>query len=62
MTFSKDYNIKIKDTFKRRIEDFLCSKLIDTVVNSDASKYKLTIKDRLREKEEILELNLFFSG
>ena len=60
MTFSKDYNIKIKDTFKRRIEDFLRSKLVDTVVNPDVSEYKLTIKDRLREKEEILELNLFF--
>ena len=50
MTFSKDYNIKIKDTFKRRIEDFLRSKLVDTVVNPDVSEYKLTIKDSVLPK------------
>lgn len=58
MKFIKEYNLKIKKTFTKRLEDILALKKDHTIISPDLTHYTLFFSDSIREDLENLKLEI----
>lgn len=62
MKFRKEYNLKIKKTFTKRLEDFLVLKKDHTIISPDLRHYTIFFNDSIREDLENLKIEIVIKG
>lgn len=62
MKFRKEYNLKIKKTFTKRLEDFLVLKKDHTIISPDLRHYTIFFNDSIREDLENLKMEIVIKG